>query len=269
MKIPESSSRPGSRFDTLNPYALSIHYFLRRLAWDIRPVAWANRRKLKRLKNSHRGEKAVVLCNGPSLLEVDFDLLKGVYTFGLNKINLLFDQTDFRPSSIVAVNPLVLKQNSDFYASTNIPLFLEQNALNVPISLNDNTIILNSCDIPFFSRDCSMSMFQGYTVTYVALQLAFHMGFEKVALVGCDHSFSGVSEPNRVFKSDTEDLSHFSKDYFSKGQLWQHPDLKQSEVYYALAKQVYEASGRTIFNATTKTLLEVFPRIDLDVFIRS
>lgn len=114
-----------------------------------------------------------------------------------------------------------------------------------------------------------MSIFQGYTVTYVALQLAFHMGFEQVALVGCDHSFPGASEPNGVFKSDAEDLSHFSKEYFSKGQLWQHPDLGQSEVYYALAKQVYEASGRSIFNATTETLLEVFPRIDLDDFLRS
>jgi hypothetical protein len=269
MKTPDISSRPGSKFDTLNPYYLSIRYFLQRLFWDIRPIAWKNRQKLKQLKNSHRGEKAVVLCNGPSLLDVDFDHLKGIYTFGLNKINLLFEQTDFRPSSIVAVNPFVLEQNSDFYAGTNIPLFLEQNALNVPVPLNDNTIILNNCDIPFFSRDCSMSIFQGYTVTYVAMQLAFHMGFEKIALVGCDHSFSGVSEPNRVFKSGTEDLSHFSKDYFSKGQLWQHPDLKQSEVYYALAKQVYEASGRIIFNASTRTQLEIFPRIDLDIFIKN
>jgi len=67
------------------------------------------------------------MCNGPSLNEVDFDMLdeSGVFTFGLNKINLLFNRTSLRPSVIVAVNPFVIEQNSEFYNKTDTPLFLD------------------------------------------------------------------------------------------------------------------------------------------------
>ena len=72
-------------------------------------------------ENKYSNEKAVIICNGPSLLKVDLALLKNVYTFGLNKINLLFGKSDFRPSAIVAVNKYVIEQNADFYDSTDIP----------------------------------------------------------------------------------------------------------------------------------------------------
>src|SRR3546814_9082775 len=71
------------------------------------------------------------MCNGPSLLETDFDLLhrSGVFTLGLNKVNLLFDRTSLRPSAIVAVNPYVIEQNAAFYNDTEIPLYLDRNAM--------------------------------------------------------------------------------------------------------------------------------------------
>lgn len=264
----KSTLRPGGRLDTLNPYLYAFHYFFQRFSWDVQPRSWVNRRKLKKMKNLHLGKKAVILCNGPSLLDVDFESLSDVYTFGLNKINLLFDQTEFRPSCVVAVNPFVLEQNSDFYKSTQIPLFLVYDALEKGIPIRNNVTILKSCNIPFFSRDCSMSIFEGFTVTYVAMQLAYHMGFEEVALVGCDHNFSGVSDPNVLLEAEQEDLSHFSKSYFSKGQLWQYPDLRQSEIYYALAKHVYESNGRTLCNASSRTKLDVLPKVVLDGFLQ-
>ena len=267
MKLPSGKTIPGSEFNTLNPYYWSLRYLAKRLLWDLFPLSWVYRSKLKKIRNKYHGQKAVILCNGPSLIDVDFQQLKGVYTFGLNKVNLLFDKTDFRPSCIVAVNPFVLLQNKQFYENTDIPLFLDQKAISIPVSYRSNRILLSSSNIPFFARDCSMSIFQGYTVTYVAMQLAFHMGFTKVALVGCDHSFYGSSRPNEVLKSDARDLSHFSKDYFSHGQLWQYPDLKKSEAYYSLAKQVYEANGRKIYNASTRTELDVFPLIKLSDFL--
>src|SRR3546814_18681708 len=71
------------------------------------------------------------MCNGPSLLETDFDLLhrSGVFTLGLNKVNLLFDRTSLRPSAIVAVNPYVIEQNAAFYNDTEIPLYLDRYAM--------------------------------------------------------------------------------------------------------------------------------------------
>jgi hypothetical protein len=66
-----------------------------------------------------------------------------------------------------------------------------------------------------------------------------------------------------------EDRSHFHKDYFADGQLWQLPDLHQSETYYKLANQFYKKSGRRIVNATAGGALEIFPRMDLERFLSS
>src|SRR5690606_11638113 len=147
--------------------------------WDLRPESWLSRRELKRLANRHAGEKAVILCNGPSLNRVSLDRLKTTYTFGLNKINLLFDRTSFRPSCIVCVNELVLEQNASFYRSTDIPLFLDSSGRRF-VPRRPNVVYLHSYGQPKFARDCSISIYQGATVTFVAMQLAYHMGFGEV-----------------------------------------------------------------------------------------
>jgi hypothetical protein len=43
-------------------------------------------------------------------------------------------------------------------------------------------------------------------VTYVALQLAFHLGFQEVIMVGVDHSFSTQGAPNTLVTSTSQDL---------------------------------------------------------------
>jgi hypothetical protein len=171
----------------LNPYLFGMEAIVRRLLWDMNPRSWTSRRKLARWKDKYQGEKAIILCNGPSLNKVDFDLVgSDCFTFGLNKINLLFDRSSFRPSCIVAVNPLVIEQNRDFYNQTEIPLFLDSiGSRSGWVNSRSNVAFLHSGGAPDgFARDCSMSINQGFTVTYVALQLAFHMGFSRVGWWG-------------------------------------------------------------------------------------
>jgi hypothetical protein len=260
--------RSGGRLDRLNPYRVATRLILDRLFWDLKPLAWRSRRKLCALKDSHAGEKAVILCNGPSLRAIDFKQLENVFTFGLNKINLLFEEASFRPSAIVAVNPLVVEQNLDFFKSTTIPLFIDRVGVNFGLADGINTCFMHSCDFPHFSRDCSLSIFQGYTVTYVALQLAYHMGFTKVALVGCDHDYQTSGEPNTISIAGARDLGHFSDKYFAN-QPWQLPDLAGSEFYYDLARRCFEHDGRTIVNASTASQLNVFHRMALNDFVQN
>jgi hypothetical protein len=255
--------------DTLNPYRLGAGFILRRLRWDLNPQSWRSRALLRSWKGRHAAAKAVILCNGPSLLKVDFDQLQrqGVFCFGLNKINLLFDKTSFRPSCIVSVNPLVLEQNVTFYNQTALPLFLDSNAVGF-VKGRDNVAFLHGSVFPFFARDCSISVFQGYTVTYVALQLAFHMGFRQVALVGADHTFATKGAANMTVVSGEKDESHFDPNYFSGGMQWQLPDLFQSEVAYTMARDMFAAYGGQVVNATIGGKLEVFNRVELEQFVR-
>lgn len=252
---------------TVNPYLQSMAMILKRLSWDIHPESWRSRQRIKAIKNSHLGEKAIIVCNGPSLLNVDFSKINDLYTFGLNKINLLFEKTDFRPNSIVAVNSFVLDQNADFYDNTNIHLFLSSYA-------KKNKLILKSSGVDYlhlsgnnFAHDCSMSISEGHTVTYVAMQLAFHMGFSKVGLVGADHNFATKGPANKIVISGSEDPNHFDKAYFSGGMKWQLPDLIESEVSYLKAKKAYESEQRKIYNCTSGGDLEIFERVSLGQFI--
>lgn len=254
---------------TLNPYLAAIRLIAARLKWDLKPQALRSRRLLRANTDIYRGRKAVILCNGPSLLKVDFELLRqsGIYTFGLNKINLLFDKTEFRPSAIVAVNPFVIEQNRAFYNDTSIPLFLDSIATS-NVSARKNVVYLHSTSILRFARDCRISINQGGTVTFVALQLAYHFGFDEVALVGCDHDFAQEGPPNLVVRAGSSDPSHFDPNYFSQGVPWQLPDLVQSEMSYMLAREVFAAGGRKIMNCTEGGKLEIFPRQNLSDFLR-
>jgi hypothetical protein len=254
--------------DALNPYRLAAGFVRRRLAWDLHPQSWRSRRLLRAWRDRHPDGRAVILCNGPSLLKVDFERLRasGVFCFGLNKINLLFDKTAFRPSAIVAVNPFVLEQNAAFYNVTDLPLFLDSAAVRL-VKPRDNVAFLHSSAFPMFSRDCSISIFQGYTVTFVAMQLAFHMGFRRIALVGADHTFAAKGTPNKTVVSGARDESHFDPNYFSGGAKWQLPDLFQSEVAYTMARDMFAAFGGRLANATAGGELEVFQRESLDVFL--
>jgi hypothetical protein len=252
----------------LNPYRIGAGMIWHQLKWDLQPEAWRSRGELRRWRDRYRGQKAVVLCNGPSLLKVDFEALsrRNVFCFGLNKINLLFARTDFRPSCVVAVNRFVIDQNSDFYNETALPLFLSRYGIS-KVRSRGNVAFLSPSGFPMFSRDCSVAVFEGYTVTFVALQLAFHMGFRDVTLVGADHDFATKGPANLTVVSGRQDESHFDPNYFAGGVKWQLPDLFQSEVAYTMARDMYAAHGRRVVNSTDGGKLEVFDRVGLQTFL--
>lgn len=250
----------------INPYFLGARAVALRLFWDINYKSWISRKRLIRYRNLYKDQRAVILCNGPSLNKTNFDLLTGVTTFGLNKINLLFKRVEFRPSFIVSVNKFVIEQNKSFFNETQIPLFIDSSSRQF-LKFRDNLQYLHSSQFPGFAEDCSISINQGYTVTYVAMQLAFHMGFKDVALIGCDHSFATKGPSNKTEIATGADQSHFDPSYFSDGMKWQLPDLVQSELHYLLAKETYENSGRRIVNCTNGGKLELFQRMNLEDWI--
>lgn len=115
---------------------------------------------------------------------------------------------------------------------------------------------------PKFAADARGRLWEGATVTYVCLQLAYHMGFETAVLIGVDHSFVSKGKPNTTVVSQGDDPNHFAANYFGKGFRWQLPDLDTSEIGYYMAKHAYERNGRTVLDATIGGELQVFPKID-------
>ena len=256
----------------MNIYKFCYRLVKTKLLWDLSFKSFIHKNRIKKWKNNYLNQKAIILCNGPSLNSVDFDLIKenNVFTIGLNKINLLFSSIDFRPDIIISVNPYILKHNKDFYNKTDIPLFLDKYAEKIICHNKKNIHLLFSNYLAgTFSYDCSSSVTQGYTVTYVALQLAYYFGFKFVALVGCDHYFQEKGMPNEVIVQKGKDLNHFHFDYFTYGEQWQLPDLIGSEFHYQKAKEIYEKNNRKIYNCTNKSKLELFEKTELINFIKT
>jgi hypothetical protein len=234
------------------------------LLYRISPLGRASRGQLAVLKDSHRGERCFIIGNGPSLRQTDLSRLRGEATFGLNRIYLLFPELGFPTTYLVTVNWLVLEQCADEILAQPTTKFLPWRfRRNLDPQRLSRTIFLQTDGSgPAFSRDARRPLWPGATVTYMAMQLAYHMGYQKVILIGVDHSFSTQGKPHEAVVSQGDDPNHFSPNYFGKGFRWQLPDIETSEQAYTLARRAFEADGREIVDATVGGKLTVFPKVN-------
>jgi len=214
------------------------------------------------MKDKHQGERCFIIGNGPSLRNTDLSLLKGEVTFGMNRIYLLFDQVGFATTYYVAVNKLVIEQCAREIASLTCPKFISWHARD-EIDFTTDMMFLHSRGVsPTFYTDITRGIWEGATVTYVAMQIAYYMGFQKVILVGVDHSFVTQGKPHTAVVSQGNDPDHFDPQYFGKGFRWQLPDLETSELAYRTAKSQFESEDREIVDATVDGKLQVFSKVD-------
>ena len=151
---------------------------------------------LAQYEDKHLGQRCIIIGNGPSLNKMDLSFLKNEITFGLNRIYLMFDKWNFTPTYFVSVNPLVLEQSAEKISKISSTKFLSFKGQEFFKTKNE-IIFLKSVGTPSFSRDPHGGIWEGHTVTYVAMQLAFYMGFDEVILIGVDHSFAYSGNPNQ------------------------------------------------------------------------
>lgn len=222
--------------------------------------------RLAALKDVHKGERCFVIGNGPSLKYTDVSKLKNEHTFGMNRIYLAFPDWGFRTSYLVSVNNLVNEQCYQDFQTLDMPKFFSWRSrkLLYPQGRPDeNThFLFTTYTGPKFAHDARERLWEGATVTFACLQLAFHMGFDDVILIGVDHSFASEGKPNTTVVSGGDDPNHFDPGYFGKGFRWQLPDLDTSEQGYLLARMHFENAGRRILDATIGGKLSVYPKID-------
>ncbi len=229
----------------------------------LHPWRRASMDKLAGYKDVHKGQRAFIIGNGPSLKHTDLTKLKGEFTFGLNRIYLMFSELGFGTTYFVSVNNLVIQQCIKDISDLPMPKFLSWRSHRFfPAGPLPATFLYTTYDNPAFACDVRHRVWESATVTYVALQVAFHMGFGQVILVGVDHTTNVPGKANATIVSQGDDPNHFNPAYFGKGFRWQLPDFDTSEIGYRLARQTYEANGRQVLDATIGGRLTVFPKVD-------
>jgi len=226
------------------------------------PRLTGSRRLIAACHNRHREERCFIIGNGPSLRKTDLSLLRNEITFGMNRIYLMFPDLGFETTYYVAVNKLVIEQCADEIAALKMPRFLSCRG-SPDLSFPRDVMFLNTTGVhPRFAYDLTGTVWETGTVTNVALQIAFYMGFRTAVLIGVDHSYMSEGPANAEVVSEGLDPNHFSQDYFGKGFRWNLPDLDESERGYRLARSVFEADRREILDATVGGKLTVFRKVN-------
>ncbi len=243
-----------------------------RLACDPNP----DRERLNGLRDRHRGERCFIIGNGPSLNETDLGLLADEYTIAVNGIFYKYDEIGFKSTFFVVEDRHVVNDNLDRINEIDysIKFFPSRYAKTVrktadtyflPTDFQFYDPACPNFEVPRFSTDAAEVIYAGQTVTYLNFQLAYHLGFTEVYLIGVDFSYT-IPETALVdgatITSVEDDPNHFHPDYFGEGKKWHDPKLHNCLKVFEEAKRAYEADGRKIYNATVGGKLELFDRVD-------
>ncbi|MBK9125857.1 MAG: hypothetical protein IPM16_22400 [Chloroflexi bacterium] len=188
--------------------------------------------------------------------------MKDEITFGANRIYLLFPRAGFSTTYLSCVNPTVTEQFGAEMGAQPMPKFFGWACRDHVPFTPDTVLLAPPSRRPHFSTGPTHTLWEGATVTFVAMQLAFYMGISEVILIGVDHNFVDKGAANEKITAETDDANHFDPNYWGKGVKWNLPDLETSEIAYGFARAYFQANGRRIVDATVGGKLTVFEKVD-------
>ena len=86
----------------------------------------------------------LIVGNGPSLNNTPLEKLKNNFvTIGMNKINLIYEKSSWRPDIIACVNGFVINQNKEYFNKTTKVLILPTRAFYLGIKPRKNILFVN------------------------------------------------------------------------------------------------------------------------------
>lgn len=225
-----------------------------------------NNPMIEKYKGIHKGKRCFIVATGPSLKISDLDNLyknKDI-CISMNRIYNLFNRTNWRPNYYVIEDQKMIEDLAEEIVNLDIKdKFVSRSPQKYwenPNSKNSVSyrMVMQNCltDQIGFSRNLERLIYNGYTVTYVCLQLAIYMGFSEIYLLGVDFNYSSdiYAESNHF-----EGYQNFYKDIRLNSVM---PD--RMERAYRKARKIADSLGVHIYNATRGGKLEVFERVNLD-----
>ncbi len=227
---------------------------------------------MDRLRNIHQGQRAFLIGNGPSLQMADLDLLKDEITFGCNKIYLAYTETTWRPTYYCVEDKLVGQYNAPQIRELGgVKFFAHPLMPNLSPDPSANWLFqqgLGEVDgVPDvrFSKDLREGFYGGWTVIYLMMQLAWHMGIRELYLLGIDFHFEIpvemkplINEAGVTIQGDAIG-NHFSKQYRNSSEPWFTPALQKQYEVFKYANEVFTSAQGSIVNCSRRTKLDVFP----------
>lgn len=238
---------------------------------------------IRTLKGIHEGERCFVIGNGPSLKAEDLGKIKGEYSFAANRIYLMYEKTEWRPTYFMCQDHQLIRSIVDYYKTCREKVIIGYHALynykiDVPGAyyyLDDSRDSNRIAQQIEFSDQADKVLYDGGSVSYAALQMAVYMGFKKIYLLGMDHDFSRTLDKNRrIIKHDNVKEDYFDKRYIEaykqfekKGKIFAVPDKQLMDLAFEATKKYCDAHNIKVYNVTRGGKLEVFERVDFDKIV--
>jgi len=233
------------------------------------------RKFFRSLKDKHKGKPIYVIGNGPSLKASDLDLLKDEITIASNKIYMIFDQTDWRPTYFTCTDGLVWKKVRNLiWDHVDCPVMIRMGNVRSLLELRRTYWYWDldrwsdrDHDVtpPGFSHDLEKGIYCGDTVTFDNIQIASYMGGNPICLLGCDHYYdqpAGTEGREKI--EHLNENNHFCPNYREPGELIHGASIQAMTLSYQQARKGTEEVGQTVYNCTRGGHLEVFIRKNLE-----
>jgi hypothetical protein len=224
------------------------------------------------LKDIHRGKRAWIVGNGPSVrLEDVAQIPKDDVTFCFNRFYLSYADNPLRESYVVSADTLMVEDYGQemIDISAGLPLFCIAPGRLPKLSGEYVLLPWTNHYLPIFSHNPEKFVNIGGSSVFVALQMAWYMGIRDVVLYGMDYSFTVKMQrdPRFPFPVSFEEGNHFIKSYRG-AKPWCPPTWRDISAGFINARVAYELTGGRILNATRGGKLHTFARGDFDEICR-
>ncbi len=226
---------------------------------------------LNSIKNIHKGERCFVLGNEPSLKGADLDKLVNEVSFASNRIYKIFPETKWRPTYFGMIDEGVMAKPGVIDGVNGIKCekkFFFEESYYIAKKITGDHCFLHSIytrknlNNPHFSDNLTKKVYSIATVTYMHLQIAAYMGFEKIYLLGVDNSYGKERDRNGNLIVKDGGKSYFGIQDCAENAVV--GDTWESNIAFEYADKYSREHGFRIYNATRGGALECFERVDFD-----
>lgn len=223
--------------------------------------------KVSDFENKHLNERCFIFGNGPSLGQLPMDTFRSEVTFGSNRVFLGFDEWGYAFKYWAAQDMRLIEQNLDEF-ETSLP---DSVVKFFPSQFSQRITAINAVFFDLVLRDeffprfsfWGPPFFEGWSVTYLLIQLAAFMGCNPIYLLGVDYNYVVDSEDG-VTWADPLSQSHFHPDYMDAGRLsWNTPKPEMTDRAFARASEVCRLAGIRVINLNEASHLPFFEKKSL------
>ena len=193
--------------------------------------------RIEHFKGVHAGKRLFILASGPSLADLNLKLLERRIVMGLNRSVLVYPDTHYH----CCMDQRLFDLHAEPLRKTRYLFTLEGRPWGIPLKLLGGE---------GWSWDLGQGVYSGYTVSYLALQLAVYMGFSEVFFLGLD--LAHRAGRTHFFGQDFHSINHENTEF-----------PKMQRMLNRAAKELASTDVK-VFNCSPISTLEAFPKMSFE-----